>query len=83
MIPLHQAVTQLGAPLAKTLVKAHILTGDDCMSKIGSKHAAIFCDPVKYLMNFGETDTLSEQDIALADAILSSCLGWGQVSFNC
>ena len=36
MLPLHQAVSQLGAPLAKTVIKAHILTGDDCMSKVVS-----------------------------------------------
>ena len=34
-LPLHQAV-----------IKAHILTGDDCMSKVGTKHAAMTCDPV-------------------------------------
>ena len=36
------------------------------MSKVGSKHAALACDPVQYLTNFGETDTLLEQDAALA-----------------
>jgi len=60
MLPLHlQAVSKLGAPLAKCVIKAHILTGDDCMSKVGTKHAAIATDPVRYLMNFGETDSLS------------------------
>ena len=33
MLPLHQAVSQLGAPLTKTVIKAHILTGYDCMSR--------------------------------------------------
>jgi hypothetical protein len=70
MLPLHQAVSQLGAPLAKTVIKAHILTGDDCMSKVGTKHAAVACDPVMYLTNFGEADTLSEQDAALAEKYL-------------
>ena len=32
------------------------------MSKVGTKYAAITCEPVQYLTNFGETDTLSEQD---------------------
>jgi hypothetical protein len=70
MLPLHQAVAKLGASLAKTVIKAHILTGDDCMSKVGSKHAAMACDPVQYLTNFGETDTLLEQDILLAEKYL-------------
>ena len=28
MLPLHQAVSKLGIPLAKAVIKAHILTGD-------------------------------------------------------
>jgi len=70
MLPLHQAIAQLGTPLAKTMIKAHILTGDDCMSKVGTKHAAVACNPVQYLTNFGETNTLSEQDEALAEKYL-------------
>ena len=70
MLPLHQAVSNLGAPLAKTVIKAHILTGDDCMSKVGTKHAAMASDPVQYLTNFGEADTLSDQDTALAEKYL-------------
>ena len=70
MLPLQQAVSQLGAPVVKTVIKAHILTGDDCMGKVGTKHAAMTCDPVQYLTNFGETDTLSDQDVLLADMYL-------------
>jgi hypothetical protein len=70
MLPLHQAVSQLGAPLARLVIKAHILTGDDCMSKVGTKHAAMACDPVQYLTNFGETDILLDQDAALAEKYL-------------
>ncbi|KAL8620077.1 hypothetical protein ACOMHN_015359 [Nucella lapillus] len=70
MLPLHQAVSRLGAPLAKSLIKAHILTGDDCMSKVGTKYAAMAADPVQHLTNFGETDSLSEQDEALAEKYL-------------
>lgn len=40
------------------------------MSKVGTKHAAMASDPVQYLTNFGEADTLSEQDIALAERYL-------------
>ncbi|KAL7406573.1 hypothetical protein ABVT39_022458 [Epinephelus coioides] len=67
MLPLHQAVSKLGVPLAKTVIKAHILTGDDCMSKVGTKHAALASDPVQYLTNFGDVDTVSEQDTELAE----------------
>ena len=40
------------------------------MSKVGTKHAAMASDPVRYLTNFGEADTLSEQDAALAEKYL-------------
>src|SRR6218665_54842 len=70
MLPLHQAVCQLGPSLAKTVIKAHILTGDDCMSKVGTKHAAMSCDPVQYLKMFWETDKLLEQDAELAEKYL-------------
>ena len=66
VLPLHQ----LGAPLAKAVVNVHILTGDDCISKLGTKHAALASDPVRYLTNFGETDTLSEQNESLAEKYL-------------
>ncbi|KAH3863597.1 hypothetical protein DPMN_026585 [Dreissena polymorpha] len=52
------------------MIKAHILISDDCMSKVETKHASETSDPVQFLMNFGETDTLSEQDEALADKYL-------------
>ena len=69
-LPLHQAVSKLGASLVKAVIKVHILIGDDCMSKLGSKHAAVACDPVQYPTNFGETDALLEQDVLLAEKYL-------------
>ncbi|KAH3857313.1 hypothetical protein DPMN_099919 [Dreissena polymorpha] len=45
MLSLHQAISRLGTPLANTMINAHILTGDDCMSKVGPKHAAVTSDP--------------------------------------
>ena len=46
------------------------MTEDDCMSKVGTKHAAMVSDPVRFLTNFGEEDTLSEQDKTLAEKYL-------------
>ena len=40
------------------------------MSKVGTKHAAMASDPVQYLINFGEANTLSEQDTAQAEKYL-------------
>ncbi|KAH3698423.1 hypothetical protein DPMN_055171 [Dreissena polymorpha] len=81
-LPLHQAISRLGARLAKTMIKAHILTDDDCISKVGTKHAAVTSDPVQFLMNFGETDTLSEQDEALAE-VSGTRLGREKIDDNC
>ena len=52
------------------MIKAHILTVDDCMSKIGSKHATLVCDPVQYLFRFGETNYQFDQDALLAEKYL-------------
>ena len=84
MLPLHQAVSQFGAPFAKTMIRGHILTGDDYMRKVGTQHAAMACSPVQYHTNFGETDTLLEQDVVLAEAVglLGTCLRRGQVNYN-
>lgn len=67
MLSLLHVISHFGAPMAKTVIRAQILTGDDCMSKVGTKHAAMAFDPVQYVTNFGETDTLSEQDVTLAE----------------
>ena len=40
------------------------------MSKVGTKHAAVECDPVQYLTNFAENDNLSESDIQLGEHYL-------------
>ena len=55
MLPIHQVLSVLGELRCKALLKAHILTGEDCISKIGTKHAAIHLNPEQYLLNFGET----------------------------
>ena len=43
------------------ILKAHILTGDDAISKIGTTHASLSCDPHRYLSDFAESHTLSEE----------------------
>ena len=52
---------------SKTVIKTHILTGDDCMSKLGTEHAVMATDPVHYLVNFDKADTLTEKDAVLAE----------------
>ena len=84
MLPLHHTVSQFGAPFAKTVIGGHILTGDESMRKVGTKHAAKACNPVQCLTKFGETDTMTDQDVVLAEAVglLGTSLGRGQVNCN-
>ena len=70
MIPLHEQSIKLGPPMSKVLVKVHILTGDDIMSKIGTKHAAYIMNPVKYLETIGETPLPSPAEIGKAEEYL-------------
>ena len=54
-IPVHELFKKLGPEMSKVLIKAHILTGNDELSKIGTKIGAISADPTKYLSDFGES----------------------------
>ena len=83
MIPMHSIHRHLGAVRSKIVIKAHILTGQDNMSKIGSKLCALSSDPEHYLSHFGETQTLSEQDMALAEKFLVKCWIGSRSSTSC
>ena len=45
MIPLHV----LHLKLCHVLIKAHVMTGDDGLSKMGTKHAALTYRPTRFL----------------------------------
>ena len=53
-LPLHLLLYKIGVPKCKVIYKAHILTGSDSTSKIGSKKSAINPSPELYLQRFGE-----------------------------
>lgn len=61
------------------LVALHTLTGGDYTSKFGTKHAALSCDPVKYLIDFGRKMDLQsiEESVALAEQYLDQLLKKG------
>ena len=63
----------LGESKSKIIVKVYIITGQDCIRQIETKHCALPSDPFRYLTNFGESDILSEQDICLAEQYLVKC----------
>ena len=70
MLPIHHVPVAIGESKSKALIKAHILSGDDCMSKVGSKHAAVMFDPEYFLRGFGETKEITDQDFAYTEEYL-------------
>ena len=65
-IPLHTLHTRFGAAFCSILVKVHVLSGDDAVSNVGTKHAALACNPLS-LTNFAETDSLTKVDISVVE----------------
>lgn len=68
-IPLHTLHDRLGKDICNVLIKAHVLSGDDAVSKVGTKHAALVCNPMS-LTNFAETNTLTDDDIRVVEKYL-------------
>ena len=55
-IPIHIMANKIGPIECSVLFKAHILTGCDVTSKVGTKSAALKANPEMYLLQFGEGD---------------------------
>ena len=68
--PVHQ---RIGTSAAKSVIKAHILTGNDHLSKVGTKYAALHFNPAVTLFGFAESHVLAEQDINCAEEYLVKC----------
>ena len=62
-IPIHTVSDRIGSSLTQTLLKAHIGTGCDYISKVGTKHGALKASPELYLQSFGEGDHLTDDQI--------------------
>ena len=58
-LPMHQFAYQLGQEMCAVIMKAHILTGCDVTSKVGTKVGALRNDPELYITQFGEQDYLT------------------------
>ena len=77
MWPIHQALTTFSAPQSKALLKAHILTGEGCLNKVGTNNTALHFTPEQYFLNFGENKELSHAGATLAEEHLvnvSACV---------
>ena len=53
-IPIHKLAEKLGEERCLALLKAHILTGCDVTSKLGTKASAFASKPESYLRDFGK-----------------------------
>ena len=74
MVPVHSIYSQIGPAVSRNIIKAHIITGNDVLSKIGSKKCAVSSDYLQYLSNLGETTRIpSPQDLQLAENYLVQC----------
>ena len=55
------------------LVKVHVFSGNDAVSKVGTKHAALTCNPFS-LTNFAKTNSLTTVDINVVERYIVKVL---------
>jgi len=90
-VPVHTLAERLD--ICHVLPALHFLTGSDCTSKFGTKHAAITNTPNTYLANFGITGANNkysiEEQVKLAEEYLvqvlkrgSHCKTMDELRFN-
>ena len=72
-IPIHKIKKRIGVNTAKAVIKAHVLTGNDHLSKVGTKYASLHYNPGVALSTFRETTVLAEHDINAAEEFLVKC----------
>ena len=72
LIPLHDILEKMGESFCKVFLKAHVLTGGDSMSKIGTKKSALVNgNPVEYLLNFAMNKKMYQDEISVAEKYLT------------
>ena len=69
-LPIHILYDKLGITLCRVLIKAYIASGCDWLTHLGSKHAALKANPVKYLQEFGEDSNPSGEILANVEEYL-------------
>ena len=60
-------------------MKVHVLSDNDAVSKAGTKHAALTCNPFS-LTNFAETDSLNLVDISVVERYLVKVLAGARLN---
>ena len=76
-VPVHSLAASCGVDYCQVLPAIHSLTGCDYTSKVGTKHAAVKVNAVKYLKGFGRSASLSEDIEADSEAYLVQMLNPG------
>ena len=73
-IPIHLMASMLGPNHCSAIMKAHVLTGCDVTSQVGSKTSALKNDPEKYLGEFAEDPQLTYSAARKAEEYLVKVL---------
>ena len=76
-IPIHGISDIIGKKMCKVLPAAHILTGCDSTSKVGTKASCLKADPTKFLSRFGKQAMPSDDVLDSAEAYLVQVLQVG------
>ena len=74
MLPVHIMFERFGKDFCQEILSAHLATGSDHLSKVGSKRCALTADPEKSLCNFGKTAILDEDQLKVAEEYLVNVL---------
>ena len=71
---MHYLAKKLGPHQCSVIMKAHILTGCDITSKVGTKSAALQAEPTEFLDTFGEHNTLENYEAIKGEEYLVKVL---------
>jgi len=63
---MHRLLKEWGS-LCRVLIKVHVLTGNEVISRIGTKPATMWCNRIIYLTEFAERGELLEAEIMLVE----------------
>ena len=74
MLPVHIMFERFGKDFCQEILSAHLATGSDHLSQVGSKRCALTADPEKSLCNFGKTAILDEDQLKVAEEYLVNVL---------
>lgn len=85
-IPIHHLYRKMGEVYCKSILKCHIGTGCDYLSKIGTKYSALKAKPEEILNKFGEFAELTHEQMVEAESYLvkvyNSCNNDKSITFD-